>query len=263
MEKAVLVNNLEALSHLEDTHQRLYFGNEYCERLIPSPDDTLKAFAAARERGKEITLITPYIFEKGLSTLERLLDRLEKEHPALEVVFNDWGVLAMLKDRFQPVLGRLINRQTRGPRIKHHMELLNQEDAVHYQRCIADHEFFTSFLCNSGVTRIELDNLLHGIDYTSSLPASLYVPYGYVTTTRFCLAILNERLDNPEDKVLLRQLQPCSRECLDKVFHLQSDRMPVPLYVRGTSEFFRNEHLPENVGRLNIDRIVIEPEVPY
>ncbi len=262
MDRAILINTLEGLPYLKDDHARLYFGVEFCERLIPSSNDVLEAFEKALSTGKKVTLVTPYVFEKGLDKLEKLLDDIEAHHTGIEVIFNDWGVLELLKDRFKPVLGRLLNRQARGPRILEHMKLLNPEDELHYKKSVADHGFFSQFISGQGVVRVELDNLLHGIDHQSPLPASLYVPFGYVTTTRFCLAVLHERLKIPEDKVLLRQLLPCSRECMDQEFQISSERLPVPLYIRGTSEFYRNEHLPENLNELNIDRIVVEPEVP-
>ncbi|MDP7294889.1 MAG: hypothetical protein QGG24_06170, partial [Vicinamibacterales bacterium] len=56
---------------------RVYLGNEFCERLIPSVQLLERAHTAAAERGLALTLLTPYVTDDGIDRLRPLLSRLE------------------------------------------------------------------------------------------------------------------------------------------------------------------------------------------
>jgi hypothetical protein len=72
---------------------RIAYGTEFCENLIPSRD-SLRAVAAS---GRPLTFLTPYAGDEGIANIRALLPEL----PAgSEVVFNDWGVLRMLRREF-------------------------------------------------------------------------------------------------------------------------------------------------------------------
>lgn len=43
---------------------------------------------------------------------------------------------------------------------------------------------------------------------------------------------------------------------------LQHKQMPADLLLKGNTQFFKNEQLPDNLKDLSIDRIVYEPEIP-
>jgi hypothetical protein len=38
--------------------------------------------------------------------------------------------------------------------------------------------------------------------------------------------------------------------------------MPVTILLKGNSQFFRNDKLPENLEEMGIDRLIFEPEIP-
>ena len=97
---------------------RCAFGNEFCEHLLPSPDPLAAALAAARSRGMAFTLLTPYVSDRGIDELRRLLGAFDEDGG--EVVFNDWGTLNLLRREFPhlvPVQGRLLNKSLRDPRV--------------------------------------------------------------------------------------------------------------------------------------------------
>jgi hypothetical protein len=128
------------------------------------------------------------------------------------------------------------------------------------QSCSLDAPLYRRFLLARGIRRVELDNLLAGIalDFShSGISASLYVPYAYITTTRLCLAAGD--VSGHEEEV---GLFSCHKECQDYTFQLTHPVMPLPLIRKGNTVFFKNENLPENLTEKNINRIVIEPEVP-
>jgi len=257
-EKAILIPNAGKLDRPLDGYDRLYFGVEFCQRLIP----TQQALAAALERaqGKGFTLVTPFVTDAGLQRLRPVLDMLQRERPDAEVVVNDWGVLDYLHENhpnLEPVLGRLLVKQKRGPRILRIAEKLPTEAVDHFRRCVADSSVVIRFLQPYGVGRVELDNLLQGLRRDDGLPASLYYPYGYITTTRMCLT--NAAYDR---KRSFREIFPCKKDCQILSFTLRSPKMPVEIILRGNTQFYFNDRLPDNLAALGIDRLVYEPEPP-
>ena len=60
----------------------------------------------------------------------------------------------------------------------------------------------------------------------------------------------------------MRAIEPCGHECQIYTFGLTHKDMPVKLMLRGNTQFFRNDTLPENLDELGIDRLVFEPDLP-
>ena len=55
---------------------------------------------------------------------------------------------------------------------------------------------------------------------------------------------------------------PCGRECLKYSFNLYNPVMTLPLIRRGNAVFFIHETIPDAVTRQQVDRIVVQPELP-
>jgi len=143
------------------------------------------------------------------------------------------------------------------------MDILPQSTIDYFRSCSLDVPLYQRFLIENGVGRVELDNLLQGIDIGlegTGISCSLYIPYAYITTTRLCLAISCD-VHGKEDEI---GIFPCKKECQEYAFYLTHPVMPVPLIRKGNTMFYKNEEIPEdNVMEKNgIDRLVIEPEVP-
>src|SRR5205823_14989805 len=80
VEVALLVARAEHLARLDELKRatfdqlsqaptRLYFGNEFCRYLIPSPPEVQKARATAETAGMAFTLLTPYVPDAGVDAL--------------------------------------------------------------------------------------------------------------------------------------------------------------------------------------------------
>jgi len=260
MQRAVLIAKSEALDSLGEAYDRLYFGCEFCERLIPGRARLEGALAWAREREMEFTFVTPYVTDKGGDRLAELLPWFAEQWPGAEVVVNDWGMLHFVAESgaaLKPVLGRLLTKQKRGPRLTRLVEKLPPDAVAHFQRSNVDVPMLQAFLKSKGIERVELDNLLQGIDRDPSVSASLYYPYLYVSTTRLCLSNSCDHRTRS-----LREIFPCGQECQTYTFHLTHSDMPVELLLRGNTQFYRNDTLPENLDELGIDRLVHEPDIP-
>ncbi len=264
MERAVYVTRAGSLRLTEGDYTRLYFGAEFCQNLIPTVKELGKAIDHTTTHDMAFTLMTPYVTAEGLASLEPLLDVLAERVPEAEVVINDWGTLHLLEersDKFTPVLGRLITKQKRGPRA---VKLIGNvpDTMLDPLRSIGvTAPLFKRFLANHGISRVELDNPLHGLDVDltagdPTMAGSLYTPYVYISTTRKCLT---NACDRTREAVGIR---PCGRECDRFTFTRTHPSMPVPLILRGNTHFVLNDVLPELLEERGIDRLVVEPEVP-
>jgi len=162
---------------------RLYYGVEFCERLVPAASQVRRAYEAATCRRLSFSLLTPYVTDAGLGRLWPLFEWLAAlDDSSAEVVVNDWGVLHLLRrdfPRLRPVLGRLMNRMLRDPRIAGEfaspqapaaaLQVLRQSGVTA--------ALFRRFLGQVGITMVEFDNLLQGLDMNFrefGLSASLY-----------------------------------------------------------------------------------------
>jgi len=264
IERALYVTRVADLKYYNNGFSRLYFGQEFCQRLVPSSKELEQALGFASGKNLDFTFVTPYVTDEGLKKLELLFQKIKKERLGSEVVFNDWGVLRILNQRYpdlEPVMGRLLNKMKRGPRLMNFLDTLPQATVEYFKSCSLDVPLYQKFLRTNRVKRVELDNLLQGFDLDlskSGISASLYTPYAYITTTRLCLAISCD-VDGKEDEV---GVFPCRRECQEYTFHLTHPVMLLPLIRKGNTTFFRNDMVPEDLGKRGIDRIVHQPEVP-
>lgn len=239
---------------------RLYFGQEFCERLIPTKSTLDKALAFAGEKSVNFTLLTPFVSEDWLAKWENILETLYSQKPESEVVINDLGIYHLIRERFPrftKVLGRLLTKQKRGPRILRMEGKVPDQMIEHFRRFNADVPHLAKFYKELGFDRVELDNTLQGIRRDSDTTASLYFPYIYVSTTRMCLT--NQSDDRKES---MRAIFPCKRECMNIHFTIEHNEIPVPVTISGNTQFIRSEKLPPSPEGLYIDRLVYEPEIP-
>ena len=285
IEKAIFITGLKGLKYVTRGFNRLYFGNEFCEKRIPKPEELKKALRYCRKHKLLFSLVTPYVTDKGLSRLRKLLDWLVNARPGTEVIVNDYGLLNLINKKYiliKPVLGRLLTKQKRDPRIadlintqpeKHTFfkkgneyyivfsKKIPQELSGYFREANINLPVIRSFLKKYRIDRAEVDNLLQGIKLDipeNDLFVSLYFPYGYITTTRLCSA-------NPmrkEEKFACR-ISSCERSCLRYMEKLKNKYMPV-LYKKGNTLFFKNTRIPSRKKLIaaGINRIVYQPKIP-
>lgn len=264
MEQSLYISKISNLKYWNQEFSRLYFGMEFCERLLPSPSQLKKALNFVQENGLDFNLVTPYVTDSGLKKAEKLIMILSELKPDSEIIFNDWGVFHLLRENdypLKPVLGRLLNKMKRGPRIVHIKERIPPTSLEYFMAPNLSIPEIQEFLINNNIKRVEFDNLLQGLNLNgikSNLHISLYLPFAYITTTRFCLM---PSLTNPHEMKI--GVFPCKKECQQSAFQLLNPVMTTPLIRKGNTIFFSNEQIPyELIREKKIDRIVIEPEIP-
>lgn len=254
---------------------RCAYGNEFCEHLIPSPRRLEAVLTAAGGREMSLTLLTPYVSNAGIELLKPLFEMIS-ESDANEVVFNDWGVLNLLRREFprlKPVQGRLMNKSLRDPRVT---GVYAASDApapalVSLRRSNLDCASYTGFLSGLGVDSVELDNLPQGVDLSfaeNGVKASAYVPFGFISTSRICMAA-GIHYGKPDK---FQPGAPCHHECQTHLLEYAYTNTPFDnrdqkFYLKGNSYFYAHTEamlrgLFEQSRSGLIDRIVFQPRLP-
>ncbi len=164
----------------------LYFGTEFCQELLPGIRETEAFCAHCSEHGLEAVLLTPMVTHRGLTRLDRLLDGLTSRGWCPAVVFNDWGVLELLRTThpsFPLRMGRLMNRGLRDPRLD--MQSLGPE-GENTERGAGIRKLASSL----GVSAVESDADLEpgylGAG-ANGLERTLHVPFTFASSGRNCL----------------------------------------------------------------------------
>jgi len=237
----------------------LYFGSEFCEDRLPDLDEGKAFCALARELGWEPTLQTPLVTPAGLNKVAALLASLAKARCSPAVVFNDWGVLGLLRER-HPTLcrraGRLINRSLRDPRAYRDAPAgAATHEASRFVR-------LRRMLADLGVAAVESDADLDGgylgsgCDEDPTAPArALHLPFTFAASGRSCP--LKAGL-YPEGGGFTKSLaDPCPAPCRGKPLQVRREDTPLPHWRGGNTLFYE---IPCEAARAwlpHTDRIVL------
>lgn len=239
----------------------LYFGSEFCEDRLPDLGEAIAFCEQACAQGLEPTLQTPLVTARGLRVVGALLDALVSAGWTPAVVFNDWGVLGLLRDR-HPALprraGRLINRSLRDPRA-YGKDRDAPAVATHAASRFAR---LRRMLAAAGVSAVETDADLDGgylgegpDDGDAGLARALHLPFTFAASGRACA--LKTGLQ-PEASGFTKSLaEPCPAPCRGRPLPVRRDDTPLPHWRAGNTLFYE---IPINVARdwlPHADRIVL------
>lgn len=256
---------------------RIYFGHETCEHLLPSPSEAI-AFLdhLAVDPATNITLVTPFLSPNGLQRALDLIHSLTGRLARLEVVCSDWGLLYALHCHCQVtvVMGRLLTAQVTDPRLVrlvtgccpvpppktiHHMDgticVLKSRPPTarlrtHYQGCWVDKANAVALLSRYGIQRCELSNTAQGIALAfSDLRYTLHLPYVLVSVMRTCPG------ENEDFNV--RAQCPCDPQTAGtRAIPWSHPTLPFELLRRDNALYYKWPELPDNLDTLPVDRIV-------
>ncbi|MFH1850112.1 MAG: hypothetical protein ABH879_08095 [archaeon] len=237
MEKAI---HLETPDAIPSGYDRLYFGAEFCERSMPDVAQTSKAIGLAAKHSLKFSLVTPFLTDACIRKIICQV-RLLKGLPGSEVVINDLGILnTVAKLGITPVLGRLLTKQKRGPRIACLQRYREVYD--HYRSVPVLSRASEQYIAEMGFRRLELDNVAQGIiSDAQEMALSLHYPYVYVSTTRLCP---------------FSDGRNCT-SCRPGHVLLKNRHMPLPIILKGNTYYYRNDKLPDKLEA--ITRLVYHP----
>ena len=198
----------------------IYFGSDFCEDRIPGAAEAADLCKFAASAGLQAVLLTPLVRPRGLDRVGRLLSQLTSAGWAPSVVFNDWGVMDLLRRR-HPRLprrgGRLLNRALRDPRLAGKSETVRRESDSPEGRGA----YVRALLQGLGATAVETDADLEGgfLGWEgAALQRTLHLPYVAATSGRNCVV----RASTSQEHAFGRGLDegcraPCRRRWLDEV----------------------------------------------
>ncbi|MDP2905029.1 MAG: hypothetical protein Q8O22_01830 [Candidatus Omnitrophota bacterium] len=227
-ESVILVYKKEHLRQVSrGRYGRIYFGSETCAFLLPSASDIEKLSVIRKKMGIEFSVVTPYITQGDLASVDNLLNYVNKRFPFTEIVVNDWGVLNLIRTKYadlRMVLGRILSKQSRGPlliepKAGHPVPVANMrwtdDDIMYFKSSIIQNKYAMQFLKSSGVERFGLDNQKPGFlldhDNINDEQIDLYYPYSYLTSSPYCLTRAISR-----KPFVFQRTTRCGKNCLKK-----------------------------------------------
>jgi hypothetical protein len=249
---------------------RVYFGNESCERRLPSRSAITAWLAAAADAKASVTLVLPPLgrsaFEAGMARAE-MLDGAA----GAEVVANDWGTVHALRARLpsvQVVLGRLTNKMIRDPRLADRFDSPEAPAAARDALCQSGVATpgYRRILERYGIHRREVDPVLQPVAHAEwrggAERLSLHLPYLFVTCGRAC--IVGGRGRPRQDKFIPGG--DCGFECRGEAIELDvpaGDARRTRLLALGNALYHpipsktASRHLDELAPARPVDRVVL------
>lgn len=171
---------------------RLYIGNQFCHNLFPHIDSLIEMLNKAKKEDVNVTVVFTYLREELIESTANTLDKLYQwcrtNDFSVEIVVNDWGMLSLLsgrEDRFTLVMGVLLNKRRKDPRMKYMLKSWKNEQQVELNA--VNSAFFQNFLENEyNICRYEFESC----GYKQKLPRgrhSLHIPFYQTNTSQYCV----------------------------------------------------------------------------
>tara|TARA_R110002167_G_scaffold64548_1_gene182638 strand:- start:20584 stop:21507 length:924 start_codon:yes stop_codon:yes gene_type:complete len=238
--------------------KRIHLGNEFCERLLPTPSELSLLQQQAQQLELDFCLVTPMLTDAGFKRLDSLLPLLSED---TEVVINDWGTLQQVRADYPslvPVLGRMLNKMIKDPRLPS-----EQWTQLHPHNSQSAH--FRTLLERFGIKHLEMDvPPFARIEHFNSAPMALSVhfPYGYTVKGRMCrIGSLGQR-----DEAKFVAAHACNKECLN--YWAKAERCgtkadaELDSFQRGNTQFYRHSAamataMWQAVDKRWIDRVIV------
>lgn len=260
MEKAIIISRTtsDLKEKLKDVDY-LYYGNEFCEYLIPTLEELKNSYLTAKSAGVGYVFVTPYTNEMGLDLIKEDIEWLVVNANEFSIVCNDWGVFAYcisigLSEKI--IVGRVLNKMYRDVRIK--LEQNNIEENLYksFKKTPLLSSQYIELWKKYKINRIEFDNVFQGFDnellQNTKIRKSVYYPYIYLTTSRLCL--YNQAYWEGNLK--------CDKQCAENCFEFTYNGEEILLYEYGKTVFLKNDNSVKKLEKY-FDRIILEPKIPH
>jgi SAM-dependent methyltransferase len=251
VEHAFYISDPADLKYFHNSRfDRIYFGNEFCEFLLPSVEQLANVLEFAARSGVEFTLMTPPCAENCLEKCERLIETLPAN---AEVVFNDWGLPQAIRDAGKtPVHGRLLCKAKKDPRLG--------VEGEPFSEYFTDNNLqseYIELLFASGIGRAELDNVFQGlrVDSASGMKYSLYYPYVCCSATRKC-----HFANIAEGNIKFRTIDECPVSCSGE--NIPIHNLGAEIFMQGNAQYYVNDRMSASLADGPIDRLVYMPVFP-
>jgi hypothetical protein len=209
----------DQLPCLSQSISRVYFGGEFCDRLIPDVATMKRVLTLLNDSGLKLSLITPLVSDKGLSRLSQTFQLLPND---TEVIVNDWGVLRVLRSEYPklvPVIGRQLCKMIKDPRLP------SAQWAQLYPHGVQSGPFH-HLLARFDIQRLEMDVPPFATSNDFESPQhdlSVHLPYGFSVKGRMC-KIGATAIEGPKK---FGPGHSCNKECLSYVTKASRPQMDI------------------------------------
>ena len=260
---------------------RLYFGQEFCQNLIPSPNEVEQSYYYSRQLGWAYTYVTGgYLTAPGLEKVRRNLDKLREIGAEADVVFNDWGVLRILMREYPEFgrwMGRLLNKQTRlnlftipqhilpvlGEELQEPVDVIREKQIRAYADTSLNNPEFYDALLEWGIENVDMDIMAQGILRPENgwhMNLGLYFPWAFLATGRNCATC---GTIHPYRTYQITD-EPCPRPCQKYNCTPEFRDYKHDVMQRGPGIFTNtiDYAMPYFNGDFKYERLVYEPYIP-
>jgi len=165
--------------------KRLYIGSEHCFLRFPDEKALTLITEKASQQGIRLSFVTSPTHQSQVQDMQRRLDDIARIAPGSELIANDWGVLKLLQSmngQLTPVLGTLLNRFRRDPRMQWKAGI-REKGALLRQNALNDPAYY-AFLKSLGINRFE-----YACSPQMQLPEgtkSLHFPFYTTNVSAYC-----------------------------------------------------------------------------
>ena len=261
---------------------RIYFGNEFCDCLIPNLQNVKEVYKYCKAKDIQFSMVMPYITENEISKVDSILKYLSGLHEEIEIVCNDWGTVYIITEKYDGlciVVGRLLDKMSKDVRISYddYQKIFDNDSLQYITTSNIYAKSYGRFLQKYNIRRIELDCPPQGLklqqeqNIYNNVNVSLYVPFAFITTGRMCMM----RFLNQENEKKYSLETDCKMSCqryeqiMKKIRNCQFDRNSkyvydnIQLYRKGNTVFYLASNYKDIIA-LNpeIDRIIYQVGIP-
>ena len=246
------------------SYDRIYFGHETCEKLLPTFESIDPLLEFAGRKGIPLTYVTPFLTENGLHTTISFLTKLKVTSRIFEVVTSDWGLLDWVCTNAAgiPVVSRFLVGQYVDPRISRILNVKAARDIAtiqfdgsfyflrqipatpslrnHLCSCSLSNSILRQFFLERGIRRMEVSNVPHDIalDNDAGISFSLHVPY-------IPLAVMRSCPGEGEDFNSVRLCNPI--QCRNAIHPWSESHIPCRAVRKENALYYRNHNWPAKV----------------
>lgn len=253
MEYGIKIKELEELEKISPNYKYIYFGNEFCEKKIPSVEEIIRILEYCNKNNKTLVLLTPPLTNKGVEVLKGIIREVPKGNN-FEITINDFGILETLKNipNIRINCGRTLIRMKKGPEI---MTGILNEPPEHFKDNSLSNPDFREIIKGLGIKRFEVDLPPQGINLPKKEDITLYLGNSSVSLTRRCIY---PKCDTEEYDY---KIGNCKKECLFQIITKQNEYYNQPIFVVGNAEIIKTQNTIPAELRDSVNRIVIFPNI--
>ncbi len=251
MEYGIKISKIEQLENIPSKIKYVYFGNDLCERKMPSKEYCITILDFCKNKNLTGVFLTPFLTDSFIEKYIDLISSLSNYN--FEVTINDLGLLNEINKlkNLTLNLGRLFIKMKKGPEII--SGVLNQEISVFKKNSLFN-PYFIPFYVSLGINSFEIDMPLQGIDLPNNALVNLYIGSSLISLTRQC------DYANIEQKEYAYGINECSKECLNNHFIKKYSDFK-EIFVIGNSEFVKTSlnldlFLDKYFTKNNLKRVV-------